>query len=156
MLATAKNKTATARAGKPISLRARDPHRSHLEVVAPPARSVPPWLLLLLTLRKVSTPLVLLLTLSVLPLYGWTVYTQRNWGQTYAQLEQLKRDERNLLLQHAARQHHINENAEQNPAGLTPKGPHNTLFVKPEPAKLPQATPADDAPSPLQMSPIGY
>jgi hypothetical protein len=154
MLATVKKKI--TRTGQPISLRARDSHRSHLEVVAPPTRSVPLWFLLLLTLRKVSTPLVLLLTLSVLPLYGWTVYTQRHWGQTYARFEQLKRDERNLLLQHAARQHQINEKAEQKPAGLTPKGPHNTLFVKPEPAKLPQATPAKDTPSPLQMSPIGY
>ncbi|PZD72855.1 hypothetical protein C1752_03319 [Acaryochloris thomasi RCC1774] len=158
MLATAKKKSVTARpAGKPVALRPRELHRSHLEVVAPPSRSASPWFLLLLTLRKVSTPLVLLLTFSILPLYGWTVSTQRNWGQTYAQLEQLKRDERNLLLQHETRQHHINENAEKNPVGLTPKGPHNTLFVKPEPAHIPQAAPVDEEPSaPLQMSPIGY
>lgn len=158
MLATARKTPTKARpTSEPIALRTPELHRSHLEVVASSSRSAPPWFLLLLTLRKISTPLVLLLTLSILPLYGWTVSTQRNWGQTYAQLEQLKRDERNLLLQHETRQHHINENAEKNPAGLTPKGPRNTLFVKPEPANLPQAAPADEGPStPLRMSPIGY
>lgn len=155
MLATAKKNSATARAaGKPVALRGR-PNRSHLEVVASRSQSTPLWFVLLLTLRKVSTPLVLLLTLSVLPLYGWSVYTQKTWGQTYAQLEQLKRNERNLLLQHETRLHHINENAEKNPAGLTPKGPRNTLFMKPEPAKLPEAAPAERSSS-LKMSPIGY
>ena len=155
MLATAKKNSATARpVAKPVALRGR-PSSSHLEVVAPRSRSAPLWFVLLLTLRKVSTPLVVLLTVSVLPLYGWTVQTQKNWGETYAQLERLKRDERNLLLQHEARQHHINENAEKNPAGLTPKGPRTTLFMKPEPAKLPEAVPAERSSS-LQMSPIGY
>lgn len=146
MLATHKRKVADP----PVPLR----QRSHLGVVAP-TRSSPPWLMLLLALRKVSTPLVVLLTLSVLPLYGWTVHTQKDWGNTYAQLEQLKRNERNLLVQLEGRRYSINENAEKNPAGLTPKGPHNTLFVKPEPAKRPQPL-ADEPLSPLRMSPIGY
>ncbi len=156
MLATTKKKVVRPVSAEPVPIRGRDPRPTHLEVVEAPARSAPPWFLLLLTLRKVSTPVVLLLTLSVLPLYGWSVYTQRNWGQTYAQLEQLKRDERNLSLKQEARLHHVNENAEMNPAGLTPKGPHNTLFIKPEPAPLPQSSSEEDRQPPLRMSPIGY
>jgi hypothetical protein len=130
------------------------PHR-HLEVVSSPVQAAPPWLRLMLGLRRVSTPLVVMLTLSLLPLYSWTVHTQKSWGKTYAQLEELKRNERDLLIQNESRQHHITENAEVNPAGLTPKGPHNTLFVKPESAKLPQTSLEPRHPL-IRMSPIGY
>lgn len=150
MLAAPKKKKSVP----PVSLPSSSSPRRHLEVVDT-APTAPPWLRLLLGLRRVSTPLVIVLTLSLLPLYSWSVYTQKNWGKTYAQLENLKRNERDLLLQNESRRHHLTDNAEVNPAGLTPKGPHNSLFVKPEAAPLPQPA-ADDPRPPIRMSPIGY
>lgn len=118
----------------------------------------PSWLVvLLLTLRRVSTPMMLLLLLGILPIYGWSVGTQQSWGKAFTRLQALRQNERQLLTRHEAQKYEITQTVEQNPTGFQPKGPHTTLFLKPEPARLPKAALKLPAPLPTtDVSPIGY
>ena len=118
----------------------------------------PHWsIVLLLALRKLSTPIMVLLLMGVLPIYGWSVCTQRSWGETFTHLEQLRRDERQLVTRHETRQYEITQTVEQAPAGFEPKGPHNTLFLKPEPtrAQKPMVLPSTVLPT-ADVAPVGY
>jgi hypothetical protein len=97
-------------------------------------------------LRQLSTPVALILVLGVLPIYGWSVLTQRSWGKGYQRLEELRRDENMMVQKTETQKHDVTERAEQNPKGLVPQGPNNTLLVplsQPRPTvfQTPQRTP---------------
>jgi hypothetical protein len=98
------------------------------------------------TLRRLSTPIAFVMVLGVLPIYGWSVLTQRSWGKGYQRLEQLRRDENTMIQKTEAQKHDITEQAELNPQGLVPQSPTNTLLVprsqpRPTVVQVPQRTP---------------
>jgi hypothetical protein len=94
----------------------------------------------------------------VLPIYGWSVYTQRSWGQAYNHLEQLQRDQRQLIAANEMRKYQVTQQAEGSPAGLVRQMPGNTIFLKPEQSRA--AKPASSVQPTLvpaeNSSPIGY
>jgi hypothetical protein len=97
-------------------------------------------------LRQLSTPIAFIMVLGVLPIYGWSVLTQRSWGTGYQRLEQLRRDENMMIQKTEAQKHDITEQAEVNPKGLVPQGPGNTLLMprsqpRPNVVQVPQRTP---------------
>lgn len=97
-------------------------------------------------LRQISTPVAIIMVLGVLPIYGWTVLTQRSWGKGYQRIEQLRRDETMLLQKTEIQKHDVTEQAELSPKGLVPKGPSNTLLIpqsqpRPSVVQAPQETP---------------
>lgn len=98
-------------------------------------------------LRQLSTPIAFIMVLGVLPIYGWSVLTQRSWGKGYQRVEQLRRDENRLIQDTEVQKHDITEQAELNPKGLVPQGPSNTLLIprsQPRPntmVQVPQRTP---------------
>ena len=121
----------------------KDP-ATHLRLL--PQERQPRSLRLVNALRQFSTPVAFILVLGVLPIYGWTVLTQRSWGKDYQQLESLRRSENALVQKTETQKHDITEQAEQNPKGLVPQGPSNTLLVplmQPRPTlyQTPQRTP---------------
>jgi hypothetical protein len=115
-------------------------------------------LALLLKLRKVSTPTAVILTLVILPIYGWSVSTQLSWGKRYQHLEQLRREERHYQTQTETLKHDLTQNAMQNSAGLVPQGPSNNLFLPEMPSRpnLPALpTPAVQI-NPAASAPLAY
>ncbi len=114
---------------------------------------------LVLLLRKISTPLTLIAVLGLLPLHHWTIRTQRTWGETYRELEQLRQDERQLISLTEAQKHQITEQIEAAPVGVIPQGPATTIFLDPQPVQstpeLPQpsTTPVPEVPL---VPPLGY
>lgn len=93
----------------------------------------PQWLQGLAALQRVSTPLTLLLVSVTLPIYGWSVYTQRSWGKAYNHLEQLQRQERQLTAANEVRKFQVTQTAESQPGAYVNVGPQTTLFLKPTP-----------------------
>ncbi len=97
-------------------------------------------------LRQLSTPVAVIMVLGVLPIYGWSVLTQRSWGTGYQRLEQLRRDENTMIQKTEIQKYDITEQAETNPKGLVPQSPSNTLLIprsqpRPNVVQVPQRTP---------------
>ncbi len=99
-----------------------------------------PGLRLLVKLRQISTPVALIAVLGVLPLYAWSVSTQRSWGQRYQHHEQLRQDVQYWLTETETLKHDITEQAELKPQGYVPQGPANSIFL-PEMAPRPAHPP---------------
>lgn len=140
-------------------LRSQRPPQSQrpLGLIEPVTPQFPNWLILLMAIRKLSTPVLLFLVMGVLPLYAWRVNTQDAWGTHYSKLEQLQQDERTWLTRSEERKYEISENLENNPTGFVPKSSKTTLFLKPAPARPAQPAP----PQPTQITqtdvaPVGY
>ena len=115
-------------------------------------------LALLLKLRKVSTPTAVMLTLVILPIYGWSVSTQLSWGKRYQHLEQLRREERHYQTQTETLKHDLTQNAMQNSAGLVPQGPNNNLFLPEMPSRpnVPVVTNPPVQINPAASIPLAY
>jgi hypothetical protein len=90
------------------------------------------------------------MVLGVLPLYGWSVTTQRTWGERYETLEQLRRDERHYQSLTETLKHDITAKVEQNPAGLVPRSPANVVLLSPQPPRPKVSVPS---PAPVQLNP---
>lgn len=110
----------------------------------------PQWLQGLAALQRASTPLTLLLVSVTLPIYGWSVYTQRSWGKAYNNLEQLQRQERQLAAANEVRKFQVTQVAESQPGAYVTVGPQTTLFLKPTPL---QAKAAKSEPEKLVHAP---
>jgi hypothetical protein len=67
----------------------------------PNSGTTPWWLLRLYTFHRYSTVLAFLLVASTLAVYGWTVYSQEVWSQSYRRLQKLQRHERLLTTTNA-------------------------------------------------------
>lgn len=63
----------------------------------PTPRSQPKWLQALFTVQQATTIAAWGLGVSVLGLYGWTVYSQQVWSQNYERLSRLQRSEEQML-----------------------------------------------------------
>lgn len=115
-------------------------------------------LALLIQLRRISTPLALGMILGILPLYGWSVYTQVSWGKRYQHLDRLRRDEREYTTVTETLKHDLTQNAMQNPVGLVPQGPSNSTFIpemQPRP-KVPVTTSVPVQVDPAVSAPLAY
>lgn len=123
-----------------VSPRTRQSIRRTVETLAP--TRPPLWLRAIIHLQRRSTPITLLLVASALPVYGWSVYTQRAWGEAYEKLEQLQRQERQLVAANEIRKYEVTQQAELSPVGLVRQVPENTIFLKPEQLRQPDANQA--------------
>jgi hypothetical protein len=120
----------------------------------------PLWLRYLLLGQRLSTPLTLVLIAGVSVIYGWMVYTQQAWSRSYSELEQLQRQERQLLSTDEVLKHQLAEQATQPESGLALPNLNNTLFL-PAPAPQPPVNTAPDVappapPSAPAVEPLGY
>lgn len=123
-----------------------------------PAQKPSRKLALLLKLRKASTPTAVILTLVILPIYGWSVSTQVSWGKRYQHLEQLRREERHYQTETETLKHDLTQDAIQNPTGLIPQGPNNNLFLPAMPSRpnAPVVVPSPVQPNPATSAPLAY
>ena len=138
----------------PVKQNLRFPPR---ENSIPISRNQPTWVFLLSILRRSSTPVMLLLLLGGLPIYGWGVYMQQSWGKTYENLNVLKRKEQTYITRNEHNKYQLTQRAEQHPQGLVRQSPANTIFLQPAPDTSTQLPRAQLPESPtFKVSPIGY
>ncbi|MBD2103217.1 hypothetical protein [Leptolyngbya sp. FACHB-261] len=121
----------------------------------PQSQPLPRWLVLLLVLQRYSLVTTLGLATCTFGIYGWSVYSQQVWSDQYRQLEQLKRDERQLTGANAALYDQASRPTQGQLSGLVLQKPDQTLFLPPEPQR-PWQTPASPPLEPVRSSPVGY
>jgi hypothetical protein len=73
--------------------------------------------------------------MSVLTVYGWTVYVQQRWGQEYSKFETLKKQERQLISGNEALKNQMAQQAESPNSGLMVPDPNHTIFLMPAPER---------------------
>ncbi|MFN6487234.1 MULTISPECIES: hypothetical protein [unclassified Nostoc] len=125
----------------------------------PNSGAAPSWLLRLYTFHRYSSVLAFLLVASTLAVYGWTVYSQELWGQSYRRLQSLQRHERMLTTTNATLTNKLANEAEQPTTGLVSPTPEGMIFLppasqSPKPAS-PNTTPNSET-QPQTLSPLGY
>jgi hypothetical protein len=131
---------------------------SEIPVMSSVAETMPRWLLRFCSLQRYTSVLSFSLVVATLIAYGWTVYSQQLWSQSYRKLQSLQRDERQLTITNNALKSKIAAEAEKPSAGLVSPSPASQIFLQkaPDDAK-PEASALVNIPSTTQNSiPIGY
>jgi hypothetical protein len=117
----------------------------------------PPWLKALLLLQRTSSVITFILVISLLAVYGWTVYTQQRWGQAYSRMEALQKQERQLMAANEVIKNQMAEQAEAPDVGLVLPQPGNTIFLTPAPSRPPIEPEVNlPPPQPIPARPLGY
>ncbi|MEH2413247.1 hypothetical protein [Nostoc sp.] len=125
----------------------------------PNSGATPLWLLRLYTFHRYSTILAFLLVASTLAVYGWTVYSQELWSQSYRRLQSLQRHERLLMTTNATLTNKMAQEAEQPTAGLVSPNPQGMIFLPPASHSSKPASSNTTPNSQTQqqtLSPLGY
>ncbi|WP_448514450.1 hypothetical protein [Parathermosynechococcus lividus] len=112
------------------SLRSRSGSSPILTEIRPlPKTHMPLWQKTLVGLQWVSGVAAASSMVALLPLYGWLALCEQQWSRAYHQLEQLKRQERELLVSHETLRYRVTQQVQQAPQGLVPQNPQRVLFV---------------------------
>ncbi|MHC5598723.1 MAG: hypothetical protein ACYTXC_22755 [Nostoc sp.] len=125
----------------------------------PNSGTAPLWLLRLYTFHRYSTVLAFLLVASTLAVYGWTVYSQQLWSQSYRRLQNLQRHEQLLMTTNATLKNKMAEEAEQPTAGLVSPTPQGMIFLPPashSPKPASSNTMPNSQTQQQTLSPLGY
>ncbi|MFN6470438.1 MAG: hypothetical protein RMY36_012290 [Nostoc sp. SerVER01] len=119
----------------------------------------PLWLLRLYTFHRYSSVLAFLLVAATLAVYGWTVYSQELWSQSYRRLQNLQRHERLLTTTNATLRNKMAQEAEQPTTGLVSPTPEGMIFLPPASSQSEPAS-SNTKPNPQTqqktLSPLGY
>ncbi len=97
--------------------------------LSPSNTTIPQWLLRFYNLYHYSCLGTFLLVVAVLVVYGWTVYSQKLWGQNYQKLQELQRDERQLTKTNEVLKNKMAQEAAKPNAGLLSPNPKKTIFL---------------------------
>jgi len=141
----------TSTAGRSLSNRLQRSSINRLGISKPASR-----LRLLMLLQRSSTPITLVLGAALLGVYGWSVYSQRAWSQAYSRLNQLQRQERQVVAANEIRKFEVTEQAETTSKQFVPQAPANTVFLQPEAPRSPKPVEPNSAVPPQPLSPVGY
>jgi hypothetical protein len=121
----------------------------------PQPRPLPSWVRLLVRLQKTSSILTFLLMGSVLAVYGWTVFTQQQWGQEYRRWEALQKREQQLMATSEVLKNQMAQQAEEPKVGLIAPNPSTMIFLSPAPLR-PAVQVELSTPAPIPNKPLGY
>ena len=124
----------------------------------PDSAKIPEWLLRWQGIHFYSSIIAFVLVSSVLVVYGWTVYSQQLWSQSYRQLQNLQRQERELRTNNEALKNKIAQEASQPSANLVSPTPSTMIFMNPAPLDSKPTPPTTKPPETQQQSvnPLGY
>lgn len=121
---------------------------------------LPHWLRSLLKVQHSVWVSTIVLSTVALGTYGWSVYSQQQWGQAYGQLQRLQRNERQLISGKELMKNEIAQQVDPQALGLAPQKPNNVIFIKPDnqtTAVNPPPIEADiPATQPAKNQPMGY
>ena len=97
------------------------------------ALQFPWWLRLTLAAQQGSSVLVIVLGVFTLLSYASVVYAEHRWGQTYENLETLRREESELIAAHEALKQNLATSAKAtaNKNGLKWSSPNSMVFLEP-------------------------
>ncbi|MEA5620048.1 hypothetical protein VB711_19675 [Cronbergia sp. UHCC 0137] len=127
--------------------------------VVPTAEAVPIWLHNLYHIHRYSSMGAFLLVATTLVIYGFTVYSQELWSNSYRRLKNLQRYERQLNTTNATLTSKMAQEAEKPKTGLVSPTPQGTIFLpsaSPDPISQSSKTILN---SELQLqtpAPLGY
>jgi hypothetical protein len=110
---------------------------------------LPSWLQRLLKVQQQVWLVTVILAVSTLVIYGWSVYSQQQWGMAYRDLDRLRRNERQLISGSEMMKNQIAEKLDASNLGLAPQVAKDVIFIQPAPAQ----PAADPAPKPEPPAP---
>ncbi len=123
----------------------------------------PGWLQKLLQVQQGVWVSTIALSVMAMGTYGWSVYSQQQWGEAYHHLDQLRRNERQLISSSEMMKNQIAERVDATSLGLAPQVANDVIFLHPappNPAPNPQTSPADatitEAQPASHTTPLGY
>jgi hypothetical protein len=118
---------------------------------------VPQWLQVLKQTERVSLILAGVLAVGAIATYGWSMYSQQQWGKEYRRLDQLRRNERQLTTNGELMKNNIARTSDPKQYGLVPRSADHIVVLQPAPprAPLPMRAPGPD-PNTKPITPIGY
>jgi hypothetical protein len=102
---------------------------SPIPVMSSATEAMPVWLLRLHALQRHTSVVTFLLAIAMLVAYGWTVYSQQVWSQSYRKLVSLQRHERQLNITNNVLKNNMATDAEKPNAGLVSPSPAGTIFL---------------------------
>jgi hypothetical protein len=102
---------------------------SPIPVMSSATEAMPIWLLRLHALQRHTSVATFLLAIAMLVAYGWTVYSQQVWSQSYRKLVSLQRHERQLNITNNVLKNNMATDAEKPSAGLVSPSPAGTIFL---------------------------
>ena len=91
----------------------------------------PLWLIRLCYLQHRFSAFTWLLVVTMLTVYGWTVYFQHRWNQAYNTLETLQQNERQLMSTNERLKDKLALQAQQPEMGLVPPLPEEAIVLQP-------------------------
>ncbi|MDB9536556.1 hypothetical protein PN451_12085 [Dolichospermum planctonicum CS-1226] len=120
--------------------------------------TIPIWLLRLYKVNRYSSVLAFVLVVTTLIVYGWTVYSQELWSQSYRKLKNLQRHERQLNTANATLTSKMAQEAEKPDTELVSPTSEKTIFLPPKFSNYPQSSLSTSQPEtqPEPPSPLGY
>lgn len=136
---------------------ARSSEQSQATVQRLPARVVPTWLRGLVLAQQGSAILMLTMLVSVLAVYGWTVYVQQNWGRLYQRLAMLQQQQRQMTAVMEMLKYQTAQAIDASATDYQVPHPEQLIFMSP--AEPRSAEPAPSAPAPPSSNPqmpLGY
>ncbi|MDZ8186204.1 MAG: hypothetical protein RMX96_15285 [Nostoc sp. ChiSLP02] len=127
--------------------------------IMPASGATPLWLLRFYAFHRCSAVLAFLLVATTLAVYGWTVYCQELWSQSYRRLQNLQRHERLLTTTNATLTNKMAQEAEQPTTGLVSPTPDKMIFLPPAsstPEPAPSNRKSNSQTQQQTLSPLGY
>ena len=120
--------------------------------------TIPVWLLRLYKVNRYSSVLAFVLVVATLIVYGWTVYSQELWSQSYRKFKNLQRHERQLNTANATLTSKMAQEAEKPDTELVSPTSEKTIFLPPKFSNYPQSSLSTSQPDPQPEppSPLGY
>lgn len=120
--------------------------------------TMPEWLLRMYMVNRYSSILAFLLVVATLIVYGWTVYSQELWSDSYRKLQSLQRHERQLNTANATLTSKMAQEAEQPGTELVSPTSQGTIFLPPTSNNYPRSSSSTSQPEPQPEppSPLGY
>jgi hypothetical protein len=122
------------------------------------AATMPTWLLRMYTVNRYSSVFTFLLVVATLIVYGWTVYSQELWSDSYRRLQSLQRHERQLNTANATLTSKMAQEAEQPGTEMVSPTSEGTIFLPPTSNNYPKSSFSTSQPElqPEPPSPLGY
>jgi hypothetical protein len=124
----------------PVSTALKKDSQTEISVM-PTSEVLPLWLSRLYIFQRNTSIMTFFSVGATLLVYGWTVYSQEIWSQSFKKLDNLQRQERQLTVTNGVLKSKMAADAEKNNSGLTSITPQKTIFLTPTPGSPNQTSP---------------
>jgi hypothetical protein len=138
----------------------KHPTHGNIDIsVMPNSEVMPLWLTRLCICQRNTSVVTFIFVALTLLVYGWSVYSQKLWGESFEKLQNLQRQERQLTATNGVLKNKMATDAEKSNNGLTSITPEGMIFMPPTPSNptpAPQNLPPNSAVQPPNVTSPGY